>query len=401
MTPVQVDSLDIPSAITDLLAQTLRGTHTPHNICRETATDANTIGADAPAPISEICLPEEANCDLATLQALQFDLTLLAETLLRQLMCSAGQASDKVLAACLSDPGLLVHNETQWRTVPLLDAEAIAFSTGMNLIDQLASKDLLAGGQGWPLSAIPLWMIWGDRTHPVATQTRLLVELDECLLATLLPPSDGLDAEFPEIEQTWAPGLQAIPAESRQSEPNFQRQNKAVQELPRLWQELAAPATLSLHKDRFETLKSDAQQLADDLKNDPEQIRHLVPFWMTKLRPLIHKGLKRSESLRIVLFAPPFWLTVLQEALSHEFPQVLISAATDFQCPQQQHPAMVAAMHGFLHIDQMPCNLPWITGTDIPRILGRLVPGTPSRYRSLLVEMSDYRPPVMKLREAV
>ena len=63
--------------------------------------------------------------------------------------------------------------------------------------------------------------------------------------------------------------------------------------------------------------------------------------------------------------------------------------------------AVLAGMQGFLFIDQMPSSLPWITGCHTPRILGRITKGRPVTWKQLLVEMADYRPPAMKLREAI
>ncbi len=63
--------------------------------------------------------------------------------------------------------------------------------------------------------------------------------------------------------------------------------------------------------------------------------------------------------------------------------------------------SVATAVLGLMHIDQMPANIPWLTGCQFPRVLGRLTPGRPSNWRQVIMEMADYRPPVMKLREAV
>ena len=63
--------------------------------------------------------------------------------------------------------------------------------------------------------------------------------------------------------------------------------------------------------------------------------------------------------------------------------------------------AIVAAMLGLLHIDQMPANVPWLTNANSQRILGRLSPGRPASWRQLVRCMADFHPPAMKLKDAV
>ena len=64
-------------------------------------------------------------------------------------------------------------------------------------------------------------------------------------------------------------------------------------------------------------------------------------------------------------------------------------------------PSVTAAICGLMHIDQMPVTIPWISGSELPRVLGRLTPGSPAHWRRVIMDMGDCRPPVMKLREAV
>ena len=49
--------------------------------------------------------------------------------------------------------------------------------------------------------------------------------------------------------------------------------------------------------------------------------------------------------------------------------------------------ALVAAILGMFHIDQLPGNLPRLTGATSQRILGRLTPGRPSNWRQLIRAM--------------
>jgi len=52
--------------------------------------------------------------------------------------------------------------------------------------------------------------------------------------------------------------------------------------------------------------------------------------------------------------------------------------------------ALVAAILGMFHIDQLPGNLPRLTGATSQRILGRLTPGRPANWRQLIRAMAQY-----------
>ena len=63
--------------------------------------------------------------------------------------------------------------------------------------------------------------------------------------------------------------------------------------------------------------------------------------------------------------------------------------------------ALIAALLGMFHIDQLPGNLPTLTGARSQRILGRLTPGRPSNWRQLIRAMAQHQPAPMKLKDAI
>jgi anhydro-N-acetylmuramic acid kinase len=60
-----------------------------------------------------------------------------------------------------------------------------------------------------------------------------------------------------------------------------------------------------------------------------------------------------------------------------------------------------AALLGALTVDQTPSNCPTATGATVPRVLGRITPGSPNKWQRLLREMADSRPATMPLRSAM
>ena len=64
-------------------------------------------------------------------------------------------------------------------------------------------------------------------------------------------------------------------------------------------------------------------------------------------------------------------------------------------------PAASAALLAMLHLDQVPANLPLLTGATAPRVLGRLTPGNAHAWNRLLRDLAFARPLITPLRAAV
>ena len=52
-------------------------------------------------------------------------------------------------------------------------------------------------------------------------------------------------------------------------------------------------------------------------------------------------------------------------------------------------------------VDQVPANTPSLTGADVPRILGRITPGSPLNWHHVLAAMSQTLPEKLPLRNAI
>lgn len=323
--------------------------------------------------------------DWSSYLSLREDITQLVAQVVQGLLSQAGQASDRVLAVAFHHSGLCIAPPGQSAcTLPLIDAAALALQTGLNVLDQFPLKDRLEGGRGWPISALPLWLLWADRRSPTAFEHRLVLEWNTQLEMTWLPPSDGLDATYPAIEQQAIDG--STDTAERNATTDSPPNNPSVN-----------PSVNPSH-DAAEPLDLDPSDT--DLTPVVNQVLQQIQRWQ---RPR-HDGLPAlppAHKLRIIVAGDERGSQRLLESLAVALPETVIVACQDHACPAWGCGPLIAGTHGFLHVDQVPANLPWISGTEVPRILGILTPGAASRYRSLLIEMSDYRPPVMTLRDAV
>jgi 1,6-anhydro-N-acetylmuramate kinase len=277
------------------------------------------------------------------------DLALLQVRLIHQARAGSGKLGEQLVAVALRDPGLWrIEFDGRPLYSPLSHPETIAEQTGVCVIDALPAKDLAAGGHGWPLTPLPIWIALADRSSPVASQIRVLLSVGEKVSAIVIPPSDGLDDIYPAVQyRSWARPASSSPLNESDGESEF------------------------------------AATVARDLAT-----------WLPKA--------SESETLTLILAVRPgpnvdVWRSALEQATARWQIRELAEFGFDPRTPKAAWTAILAAMF----VDQMPANLPWLTGAETPRILGRLTPGTPAAWRQLLREMADHHPPAMRLRDAV
>ena len=169
-----------------------------------------TVSVDVPETIQQQGL-NLLNCEQPSAAAyaqLAADLSIVQSEAISLLMSGSVKVLDNVLAVCVEDPGL-------WQTdfdgslsyQSLCDPHRLAEQSGLSVIDALPARDLAVGGSGLSLDSLANWLWFADRDPKVSTRGRMLVQIDEFLRATYLPPSDGLDSDLPLIQSTISPGL--------------------------------------------------------------------------------------------------------------------------------------------------------------------------------------------------
>jgi 1,6-anhydro-N-acetylmuramate kinase len=258
----------------------------------------------------------------------------------------AGKYVDRILAVALTDPGLWVEDfDGRKIYCPLSDSQRIADLTGLTVIDNFPVNDVLSGGNGGPLEPLPLWLAFADRHARVASEHRIVILAEEEIRAFLLPASDGLDAELPSIQ-------------------------------------------IATAQDDF------AVALKQALKTLDHQTRQRLttgPMPVVGQTYIFGQEQHKSELKRILTQTSRAGKVITDHVGSHNHLGVNDNSIN----------ATITGLLGILHIDQMQGNLPWLTGASDQRVLGRLTPGTPSNWRQLVREMSDFCPPAMKLNDAI
>ncbi|MEM7455833.1 MAG: anhydro-N-acetylmuramic acid kinase [Planctomycetota bacterium] len=338
------------------------------------------------------------------------DLTGIQAQAADQLKQQAGKYVDRLLTVSVLDPGLWTTDfDGQRACAPLCNATSLASRSGITVIDAFAQRDIDAGGNGSPLEAIPLWLLFSDRHEKIARTNVAFVSCDRQTDYFRLPASDGLDSDLPALEHTILPGTAFLIEALERVLATRLTENDVKQ----LYSDHLVDDELSLRlksawldggRSEFEKV---ACSYINNVNADASVAGKLLCTtieWICKhIARTIRAGAKATGGARqqVLLSSCDVIEACLLNRLAREFDSGDVFSKEDAGFKGLKLNAVVAAILGMMNVDQFPANVPWLTGASSQRILGRLTPGNPSNWRQLLRDMADFQPPAMKLRDAI
>ncbi len=356
-------------------------------------------------------------CDIAELAQTRADLAVQVAVAVRQAMALSRSSEKKLLGVSVADPGIwlrAVDGAISWE--PLVAASVLAEQTGLSVIDELPQRDLACGGRGWPLEPLAWWLMFADRASPVARDARIAIDWSGNCRFAYLPPSDGLDDQIPAIRYQVLPGarfhkvlLRSCRDSTTDDGPAGLTSRETGKIASRLLDALmcenrpdVAPVSPDCGNPFQETLDRCTTIVRADRLASADVVKTLWHGVAVRLASFIGVAAGRAgQRVELVGGGPLDSLVALRAEIERHLPDARWSDLATINYHSASLQATTAAVLGFMHVDQMPATIPWLTGARSPRILGRLTPGSPASFRRLVMEMGDSRPPVMKLRDAV
>ena len=382
--------------------------------------------------------------DHGQIQQLITDLADPQAAVVEKLKCQAGKYVDRVLSVAVCDPGVWGQDfDGRVSYAPFCDATRLAELSGVTVIDSFPSQDLAVGGRGRRLESLPYWIMFADRDPRVARQSRLLISIEGSCNVYVLPASDGLDSDVPRVVSFESVGLEFLneligrlmPA--TQSKSDLDRvyvEGQQVPALMKLWSEVIgrnpnspgqgiAESQQNEHPSENSRLSRQLADVAEEYFNAHEDVfsdiirsgicwiadlcleRMLSEhFPAASLLPMDREGMEtigRNSATQLMVSCPEHFENGFLEQFAQRIPQTKVTAARPVGSARCEIAPVVAALLGLFHVDQMPANVPWLTGANCQRILGRITPGRPSNWRQLVRVMADFHPAPMKLKDAV
>ncbi|MEX2187434.1 MAG: anhydro-N-acetylmuramic acid kinase [Pirellulales bacterium] len=336
-------------------------------------------------------------------------LAAAAANVVQRLASRSGDAADRALAIGVYDPGLWDLTTGRRAYAGLCDAAQLADTTGYPVIEGFASRDLAQGGLGGPLLGLPIWMLMrrSDRAAAfldIGRTVRLTYvpqfearAANRVLSFDVGPGTSLLDRLAEQLtygEHTFDPGGK-LAVQGRQipdlvehwlKDPYFERP------LPR-WHPLGC---------RHEQELTETVRMAIDAGWSVRDLLCTACHFIaeTTARAIRHR-LPADDARELIVAGGGQQNGMLLGSLASRLSGWRISRAVDLGLADAAIDPAAAALLAMLHVDHTPANPMSLTGASSPRVLGRLSPGSPSRWHRLLSEMAAHRPAMMSLRSAV
>ncbi len=350
-------------------------------------------------------------CSAALLAKARAQLAETEAALLGDLLADAGLTADRILAAGLYDPGF--WGCVQAEVVGYLgwcDAARVAELTGLNVLDAFPARDLAQGGLGGPLLALPEWLLLGRRDC-----SRVLLDLGRTARISYLPAqtSDRAAARILSFEAGPGTAMLDVLAQRLSSGEHLfdpggrmAAQGHRLDPLIERWlldPGLQAPLPRwhprGIRPERFLT---EALQLAVESNWSIRDLLCTATHFIAKAVALaLRRTLPEDAALdELVVTGGGQHNGMLLREIAQETELPLVQIEEASLTSQSLTPACVALL-AMLYLDNIPANATAITGTETPRILGRLTPGSPQNWQRLLQYYSGIAPVVRPLRSAV
>jgi len=337
----------------------------------------------------------DAEPSILDIEAVQSDIAAIQASMVEGLKRQAGKYVERLMIVSLLEPRIQVQiDQSSAQRVSISNPDQVAELTGISVFDSFASRDISSGGTGTGLIALPAWMMFADRSPKQANCNRLVFIVGDEAQCLFAPASDGLDVDLPEIRLSTSNGLKRF----REIMEHQADQNGAFEST---MARLSVDGKFDL--DLANRLTEPNGSLDWDRISKRDLARTVVVSTIDDLSQSIIRQIGSERGDEIVVDSHPDLLGTFVNQIQRCWPNAHVKSQMPGFDPSGAGclNAILSGLLGAMSIDQMPANVPWISGASHQRILGRITPGSPSNWRQLLREMADFQPPAMRLRDAV
>ena len=389
-----------------LVETTGRGTNARFAIA---GTHAISLPTETAALLRRIL--DDSSCPAGLLAELGCDLADVSAALVSELLARAGLPPGDLLAVGVHDPGVWAPDpDGPAGYLGLVDAARLAERTGLNIIDAFPARDLAQGGLGGPLTALPQWLLLRHRRR-----NRLLLDLGRTVRIAFLPAQTSDRAAARVIAFDAGPGTSLLDFFADRLSGGHQGFDPgghlAAQgrRLTPLYEHWLADPYFSRPLPRWhprgvqpDAFLAGAMQLA--VEHD-WSVRDLLctatHFIAEMISVALRKRLPDDAVLdEIVLVGGGGQNGMLLREIAQRI-EIPVIPSGDLGIPNQAIESASVAVLAMLHVDQVPANATAITGAEVPRLLGRITPGSPQSWQRLLQVHSGSVPQVRPLRTAL
>lgn len=331
--------------------------------------------------------------------------------LIDELLAGLGVAPSRVLAVGVHDPGLWnVGHHGPSDYLGLCDAARLAESTGLNVIDAFPARDLVRGGQGGPITALPQWILLRQ-----PKRNRVLLDLGRTVRMTYLPSALSHNPSLRIVSFDVGPGTRLLDVLAHKLTDGEHRydpggrlavQGRRISELLEHWRAdpyfdrpLPRWHPRGVQPERFLT---DAVQMAVDRGWSVQDLLCSATHFIAEtVSSALSRRLPEDAQVdEIVMTGGGQHNGLLLREIARLTEIPLSRIGTEGIPSEALGPASIGLL-AMLYLDQVPANQMAVTGAEVPRLLGRLTPGSPQNWQRLLQIAASSSPAVRPLRSAM
>jgi len=353
---------------------------------------------------------------LEELESVAQDLNAIAIRLCQTLLVDINDLDDEILTIGCHGAGIWNIRNAQHRNyIELCNASQLAETFGKTVIDDFPARDLARNGIGGPVESHGLWMLLADRVSNPGYRWRGLLEVSyHSTKFTMIPPLDERSRRDATFSMDICIGHRLLGELASRIEhaqtTDYAKLNyaklatagKVIRELAEIWNVTAhghesawspkgisaLPYIYALDQSIYKTASLE-DQLATATHFITQQAANFVLHRISAANP-VGELFVMGEGAR----ANPLFLRWLTESL----PVVPIRKIDELGQDRSILAASVAAL-AMMHVWHIP--LAPSRGGEVPRVLGRITPGSPSNWHRVLHEMNSNAPWLLPLREAI
>lgn len=352
---------------------------------------------------------DSGNLDIHELAFWRSELADRCSILAKPFIARAKRDHQEPLAICVDGLYAWAQDELgQRRHHSLCDATALAEKTGITVVDDLPGADLAHNGMGFPMTGVADWILFGDRSGMPGYRNRAILRFGPSIRVTVVPSRTTRTDPPVVIPLDAGPGIDLFDAvrDAIGLHAGFESKT-AVQEPPftSLVTQWCDAADESSMRDNARLV----DWIVSQVKDYESSRRVSAAGWMMTCLEFVARNAARriTDGLppsipvcEIILTGDLHLDGLLQNRLCHYMPGPAIRSGEPIAELSRLDPIATAVM-AFLRIDNAIGNSTRQTGTEKPRPLGRLTPGRPSNWNSVLAEMAAGMRQSMTLKTAV
>lgn len=339
------------------------------------------------------------------------ELTAITSRLCHQLISEATESAEDILAIGIHGAGVWDSGEVARRSyAECLLAADLAEQFGKTIVDNFPGRDLAQGGFGGPVESHGLWFLLSDRSPFPGLRWRALLDISpHATHISLVGPLDDRTRLESFSSVTVCVGsrlLTELVARSSADEPKpvdyrkIGESGRVLIELEEIWRATAGdnhgwkpdgvsalPLIYALEKSIY-----DKAGLPDLLATANHYIANQV---VLHVRHRVSPAYPIGE---LLVMGDGSKHSLVMNWLKELLPAVKIRHLTELGQDRTILAASIAALT-LLHVWQIP--VPSTNRSEVPRVLGRITPGSPSNWQRVLHAMTSNAPWLLPLREAI